>query len=322
MLYEILLEISALERSINESDSNSSKIIEIASSDENDPEGVSNNDLTDILELESSGDIDEIISGFMRSELNELQESNVLPKPIISDKNTHLVSYDKLDLSENQPQKRRRESSEDSLEIPETKKLNTQVDPNRTIVMDSDILNGPVKLPKISVTRDKIMTDPDNMHIFIKLENEDPEFFANLKSKLSNYRQNAKIEKGCVLKLSELTKEVLLNILKRFDTDHSPKDNRSVLTKKVKYWIVENHKTWSKTLHNEYLFLGVFRPKKSTVLTDFSLAELKCLCSYYNLPKIPYFSKPKLCDYISEIFSSLYPEHTKLNFKLVFHPDT
>jgi hypothetical protein len=188
--------------------------------------------------------------------------------------------------------------------------------------MDSDILNGPVKLPKISVTRDKVMTDPENMHIFIKLENEDSEFFANIKSKLSNYRQNAKIERGCVLKLSELTKEVLLNVLHRFNADHSPKENRSELTKKIKYWIVENHNSWSKTLHNEYLFLGFFRPKKSTVLTDFSLPELKCLASFYDLPKIPYFSKPKLCAYISEIFSSLHPEHTKLNFQLVFHPDT
>jgi hypothetical protein len=322
MLFEILLEISALERSINESDSNSSKIIEITSSDENDSNNVSENDLTEIQELESSVEIDEIISGFRRSDLNEVTKIDELPKPLISDQKAILVSYDKLELSENQPQKRRRESSEDSLEIPETKKLNTQVDPNRTIVMDSEILNEPVKLPKMRYKRDKIMTDPENMHIFIKLENEDPEFFANLESKLKNYRQNAKVGKGCVLKLSELTKEVLLNILQRFDTDHSPKDNRAELTKKIRYWIVENHKSWSKTLHNEYLFLGFFQPKKSTVLTDFSLPELKCLASFYNLPKIPYFSKPKLCAYISDIFSSLHQEQTKLNFQLIFHPDT
>jgi len=322
MLFEILLEISALEISISESDSNSSKIIEITSSDKNDSNIRSENDLTEIPELESSGEIDEIISGFMRSDLNEVTKLDELPKPLISDKSAILLSYDKLDLSEIQPQKRRRESSDDSLEIPETKKLNTQVDPNRTIVMDSDILNEPVKLPKIRQKMDIIMTDPENMHIFIKLENEDPEFFANIESKLTIYRQNAKIGKGCVLKLSELTKEVLLNILQRFDADFSPKENRAELTKKIRYWIIENQSSWSKTLHNEYLFLGFFRPKKSTILTEFSLPELKCLTSFYNLPKVPYFSKPKLCAFISEMFSSLYPEHTKQNFQLIFHPDT
>jgi len=131
-------------------------------------------------------------------------------------------------------EKRRRDSSNDSFEIPETKKLNTQVDLNQTILMDSAILNEPVKLPKVMQRRDKLMIDPENIHIFIKYENEDPHFFAKVKTDYKDYQQNAKIEKGCVLKLGELTKEVILNILQRFNTDHSPKENQAELTKKNK----------------------------------------------------------------------------------------
>ena len=325
MLSEIFLETAAFVKSENESDSSANKIIEIKSSETSEStcgsKENSDYDLTEIPELESSGEIDEIVSGFIRSAINENEISDELPRPIINDNQDILISYDKLDISGPHAQKRRR-SSEDSLEIPETKKIYAQNDPNRTILFNSEIINEPIKLPKMKQRGDKLMIDLENMHIYIKLENEDPDFFAKIKAESINYKQNAKIEKGCVLKLSELTKETLLNILKRFNSDHSPRENRAELTKKIKYWIIENHNLWNKTLSEDYLFLGFFRPKKSILLTDLSLPELKCLASFYDLPKIPYFSKTKLCDYISEIFSSLYPEHTKLNFQLIFHPDT
>lgn len=325
MLNEIFLETAASVRSGNESDLSLNRTIEIKSSETFESncgsKHNSENDLSEIPELESSDEIDEIVSGFIKSAIKESDKIDELPRPVINDNEVILISYDKLDLSGPQAQKRRR-SSDDSFEIPETKKIHAQNDLNRTILLNSEIMNEPVKLPKMMQRGDKLMIDPENMHIYIKLENEDPDFFAKIKSESINYKQNAKIGKGCVLKLSELTKETLLNILMRFNSDHSPKENRADLTKKIKYWIIENHNSWSKTLSEEYLFLGFFRPKKSILLTDLSLPELKCLASFYDLPKIPYFSKTKLCDYIIEIFSSLYPEHTKLNFQLVFHPDT
>ena len=71
------------------------------------------------------------------------------------------------------------------------------------------------------------MTDFDSMHISIKLENEDTSYFAELKALNPEYKQNAKIDKGCVLKLSELPKENLLDILNRFKVDHLQKENRA-----------------------------------------------------------------------------------------------
>jgi hypothetical protein len=325
MLNEIFLETATFVKSGNESDLSSNRTIEIKSSETLESscgsKHNSENDLTEIPELESSGEIDEIVSGFMKSAINESVKIDELPRPVVKDNEVILISYDKLDLSGSQAQKRRR-SSDDSFEIPETKKIHAQIDPNRTILLNSEIINEPVKLPKMKQRGDKLMIDLENMHVFIKLENEDSDFFAKIKSESINYKQNAKVEKGCVLKLSELTKEILLNILKRFNSDHSPRENRADLTKKIKYWIIENHNSWSKTLSEEYLFLGFFQPKKSVLITDLSHCELKCLASFYDLPKIPYFSKSKLCDYIIDLFSSLYPEHTKLNFQLIFHPDT
>ncbi|CBY14785.1 unnamed protein product [Oikopleura dioica] len=107
------------------------------------------NDLTEIIEIESSDEIDEIIKGFGLSELNDEEIRGELPKPNFPETVQKLTSYDKLELTFNQPQKRRRDSREDSFEIPETKQLKTQTDLNNTIVMDSDILNDPVKLPKM-----------------------------------------------------------------------------------------------------------------------------------------------------------------------------
>jgi hypothetical protein len=325
ILNEVLLEIAC--KSGDESNLSFNEIIEINSSEKFESDSGSrehlDNDLTEIPELESSVEIDEIVTGFMRSQLNDIENFGEATGPVINDREKNLISYDKLnlDFSEPKTQKRRR-SSNDSLEIPEPKKISAHADPNQTILVDSEILNEPVKIPKVKLKGDRLMVDPDNMHIFIKLENEEPEFFANLDREYKNYKQNAKIENGCVLKLSELTKEVLINILNRFKTDHSPKENRAELTRKIKYWIIENQNSWSKTLSEDYLFLAFFRPKKSVFLSDLSLPELKCLASFYDLPKIPYYSKPKLCDYINEIFSSQYPEHTKSNFKLIFHPDT
>ena len=136
------------------------------------------------------------------------------------------------------------------------------------------------------------------------------------------YRSNSKFKHGYIVKLTELPKELLLQILTRFNVEHEQKENKAELCRKVRSWIIENHKNWKKSPSEELLFFVHFDVKKPTKLHNFSVIELKCLACFYNLPKVPLYSKHKVCQYITETFKDLFPKHKKISEELLFEPDT
>jgi hypothetical protein len=168
--------------------------------------------------------------------------------------------------------------------------------------------------------------DNDQMSICIKLENKNEQLFLRISDEFEAIKQNMCFEKGIMLKLSELTKEILQFVALKFNIDRSEvfKEKKNPqLRIEIRDFIRKNHPNWHKSNSGEYLFYGIFFVQRIKTLHELSLPELKCLASSVNMSSAVYLSKTKLVAAISKHFSDNLPLHPR-NEKndLIFSPDT
>jgi hypothetical protein len=241
-----------------------------------------------------------------------------------SDRN--LTDFDDLDLSENSLKnenfnKRQRESSDESL--PSEKKVREPPDDKRNVVRsESSMMQVPEQFLNAAKEWQLQNNGFDEMSIRLEFPSENTELFDRIERNYESFKANDLIEKGCVLKLKELPKDLLLFILYKFNQSFSVAENCVELRFRIKKFMDENHPDWRKTETNEYLFFGVLCLKSTKNIYDFSMPELKCLCAAYNLPKFRSTSKTVLVEFIISQFEILYPSHPKNKNVLVFYPDT
>jgi hypothetical protein len=241
-----------------------------------------------------------------------------------SDRN--LTDFDELDLSNNPLQKdnfnkRQRESSEESL--PSEKKAREPFDSSQN---DRNCENSLIQVPEqfLNAAKEWQLENNsfDDMSIRLEFPHENTELFDRIERNYETFKANDLIENGCVLKLKDLPKDLLLYVLYKFNQNFSVAENCVELRFRIKKFMDENHPNWRKTETNEYLFFGVLCLKKTKNIYEFSMPELKCLCSAYKLPKFRSTSKTVLVEFIISQFEILYPSHPKSKNILVFHPDT
>ena len=241
-----------------------------------------------------------------------------------SDRN--LTDFDDLDLSENSLKnenfnKRQRESSDESL--PSEKKVREPPDDKRNVVRSgSSMMQVPEQFLNAAKEWQLQNNGFDEMSIRLEFPSENTELFDRIEQNYESFKANDLIENGCVLRLKELPKDLLLFILYKFNQNFSAAENCVELRFRIKEFMDENHPDWRKTEMNEYLFFGVLCLKKTKNIYEFSMPELKCLCAAYNLPKFRSTSKTVLVEFIISQFEILYPSHPKNKNVLVFYPDT
>ena len=166
----------------------------------------------------------------------------------------------------------------------------------------------------------------DQMSICIKMPYENEELFDRIQSEIDLIKQNMMFEKGIMLKLNELTKEMLQFVCSKFEIEiYSGIKHKKIaeLRQDIKEFIRLNHRNWNKSSSGEYLFYSVFQVKRTKTIHELSLPELKCLASSLNLFNIVYLSKAKLLAAILKHMSEnlpLHPRNEKNEF--IFHPDT
>lgn len=227
--------------------------------------------------------VDSSVESFSDEELPALISSDPIPEL-----DHHLTSFDNLDISANRvDRKRERDSSTNS--SPESKILKTEF---------------------------------DDLGLEIRLLSDDREFFEQLKSKFSPLKANQMVDKGCLLKLTDLTKEVLMHILYKFGIDYSVKERLASMRTKIKDHIKSNYLDWQKTPSGEYLFFAMLNLRRRKTLYEMSLQELKVICAHYKLPRVLYYSKIEAIKYIIDQFEFMYPDHPKIDNELIFGPST
>jgi len=161
-----------------------------------------------------------------------------------------------------------------------------------------------------------------DMSIRIEFPTENVDLFERIDKNYETFAANDLIEKGCILKLKDLPKDLLLYILFKFNQSFSTAENCKELRFRIKTFMDENHPDWRKTENNEYLFFGVLCLKKPKTIYQLSMPELKCLCAAYNLPRVRSTAKTFLVEFIISQFEILYPDHPKMKNTLIFYPDT
>lgn len=171
--------------------------------------------------------------------------------------------------------------------------------------------------------------DHDQMSICIKLEYEHEQLFSRISDEFEAIKQNMCFEKGIMLKLNELTKEILQFVAFKFKIElcvQSPvfKEKKNPqLRIEIRDFIRKNHPNWHKSNSGEYLFYGVFFVQRIKTLHQLSVPELKCLASSVDLSSAVYLSKAKLVAAISKHFSDNLPLHPRNDKNdLIFSPDT
>ena len=226
-------------------------------------------------------------------------DSESEPETIINSEleaSPHLISYDKLEITENR--KREREPSDNPTQA--------QKMPNLEINLET-----PNSSPKIKRT-----------NLMIKFENDDRDFFSRLDDKFQVINAEHEVEKGCVLKLGELTKETLLYICSRFRLKNEETEKVSELRIKIREYITNNHPNWRKSTSGEFLFFSVLNFNEQKTLYDMSRTELKVLTSQFELPiNIQSKNKTEIIACIENIFSKLHPNHPRNDNDLIFGPE-
>jgi len=208
-----------------------------------------------------------------------------------------LISYDKLDITENR--KREREPSDNPMQASKIQNLENSP-------------KTPSSSPKIKRT-----------NLLIKFENDDKKFFDRLDEKFKVINADHELEKGCILKLGELTKETLQYVCSRFRIDNMEDDKVSELRIKIREYISNNHPDWRKSTSGEFLFFSVLNFDEKKTLYDMSRTELKVLTSQFELPiQIQSKNKSEIISCIDKIFSVLHPNHPRKNNDLIFGPVT
>ena len=207
-----------------------------------------------------------------------------------------MISYDKLEITENR--KREREPSDNPTQA--------QKMPNLEINLET-----PNSSPKIKRT-----------NLMIKFENDDRDFFSRLDDKFQVINAEHEVEKGCVLKLGELTKETLQYICSRFRLKNEETEKVSELRIKIREYITNNHPNWRKSTSGEFLFFSVLNFNEQKTLYDMSRTELKVLTSQFELPiNIQSKNKTEIIACIENIFSKLHPNHPRNDNDLIFGPE-
>ena len=237
------------------------------------------------------------------------------------------TDFDELEISEFYSQnnenlnKRQREFSDESL--PSEKKVKDFV---KTGQSDSNCTSSLIQVPEqfLNAAQEWQLQNNgfDNMSIRLEFPEENIELFEKIEKNYDTFKANDLIEKGCVLKLKELPKDLLLFILYKFNQNFSAAENCVELRFRIKEFMDKNHPNWRKSETNDYLFFGVLCLKKPKNIYEFTMPELKCLCAAYNLPKFRSTSKSVLVEFIITQFEILYPNHPKNKNILEFHPDT
>jgi hypothetical protein len=207
----------------------------------------------------------------------------------------HLTSYDKLDITENR--KREREPSDNPMQAEKMPNLKINV-------------KTPNSSPKMKRT-----------NLMIKFENVDLDFFDRLDDKFKAINADKELEKGCILKLGELTKETLEYICSRFRIENLCDGKVSELRIKIREFITNNHPNWRKGTSGEFLFFSVLDFHEKKTLYDMSRTELKVLTSQFKLPiNIQSKNKTEIIAAIEKCFSSLFPNHPREKNDLIFGP--
>ena len=228
------------------------------------------------------------------------EPETVLEGNLERDENVHLISYDKLDISQNK--KRAREPSVDS---PSNHKL-----PN----LESE------KIEEFnSPTRPKSDVGLKRTNLLIKFENEHRDFFEKLEEKYGEVEQNMMVEEGYIIKLGELQKETLQFICEKFKLKFEEKMPMSELRIKIREYISKNHPDWRKSTSGEFLFFTILNLEEEKTLTDLSKTDLKVLVAQFQLPKTCLkLTKPRLVEFIDDYFATKYPNHPRKCNDLIF----
>ena len=145
------------------------------------------------------------------------------------------------------------------------------------------------------------------MSIKIEFPDDNKELFSRIDKNYDSFKANDMIEKGCILKLRELPKDLLRYILFKFNQPYSMEETCEILRERVKGYIDENQPDWRKTDNNEYLFFGFLCLPKTKTIYELTMPELKCLCASYSLPRFRHNSKTILVQFIIEQFDQMYP---------------
>jgi hypothetical protein len=210
----------------------------------------------------------------------------------------------------------------------------------------TDILSKTLEVRKLAVLETQIKqgnfdifrkkaSDSDNddnkaeMSICVKLEYEHEELFQRIQDEFDSIKHNCCFERGIMLKLNELTKEILQFICSKFKIEiFQPgltiKEKRiAQLRLEIKDFIRKNHPNWQKSNSGEFLFFGIFFVARKKTIHELTLPELKCLASSLNLFSVVSLSKAKLLAAISKHFSENVPLHPRNDKnELIFCPDT
>ena len=161
-----------------------------------------------------------------------------------------------------------------------------------------------------------------NMAILIKMEYEDKSFFESLKDKWKNDEiENQQIDNGMFLSLRELTKDLLLFILFKFDENYCIDENVTALRKRIKNKIEKDYPNWRRSASGKLLFYATFRTQKERSLYDLSLPELKVVCAHYNLPRPQKFTKTFLTAFIEHELPKISQNHPTRKNEIIFIPD-
>ena len=244
----------------------------------------------------------------------ETSMENCIPK---------LKSYDKLNLPEiSNIKKRPRETSNNS---PSPKKLQI-TDSDQFEVGKKRVICGQ-PFQNYQEESDSEEDDCIQMSINVKLENEHEDLFRILENEYEAIKQNSCINKGIMLKLSELTRPILIFVASKFGIEINEgvlKEKKSAeLRLEIKDHIRKNFPSWKKSSSNEFLFLSIFHVEKTTSITKLDRPELKCLAASINLSNEVYLSKQKLVAKIEEYFTKERPLHPRNDKnELIFHPET
>jgi hypothetical protein len=257
---------------------------------------------------------------------DHLQNITVSDTGSVEDSNK-LLSYDKLNLrnyaksADLKPRKINFEDSETSEESSSeadsvvsacniSRKREREPSENSLSQVDS-------KTPKLSLE-----CDFKDMTITLKLENEDENFFELInRIKDVDICPDIIVENHCLLKLSNLPKDVLLFLAVKFKLPCDRNKTRPVLMQKIKRHLFVEFPEWRKSHNGEYLFFASFKVQEQKSLYDLNVPELKTVCAAYQLDKIPGNSKSILQQFIIEQFEVKYPRHPKIKHEIIFLPD-
>ena len=215
----------------------------------------------------------------------------------------HLESYDKLDITENR--KRAREASGGS-----------------GLRSKMQIVEKQPEIKEISPSRPKSDIELKRTNLFVKFENEHPDFFSQLDEKYGEVEPNMMIENGFIIKLGELQKDMLQYICSNFNIEFEGKTPMGELRIRIREYISINHPNWRKSTSGEYLFFSMLNLKGEETLSDLSKTELKVLVAQYQLPKSCLkFKKSLLIEFIDDYFTVNFPHHPRKFNDLIFGPN-